>query len=77
MSRQPKARSTKAAARVNAFYDLEARTKDVPAADLRADFGGMEMVRQGKEPLWCRSSDLYWGVLVVEGVESLQQSMTD
>jgi len=47
MARQPKARSTKSRARVNAFYELTERTKALPQADVRPDFGNVGMVRQG------------------------------
>ena len=48
MARQPKARSTKSRARVNAFYELTERTKALPQADVRPDFGNVGMVRQGE-----------------------------
>ena len=45
--KQPKARQAKSQARVNAFVELTARTKDVPKEDLKADFGQKGMIRQG------------------------------
>ena len=38
MRRQPKARSTKAAARVRQFYELTAKAKDLPQAATRVAF---------------------------------------
>ena len=45
--KQPKARQAKSQARVNAFVELTARTKDMPKEDLKADFGTKGMIRQG------------------------------
>ena len=42
MRRQPKARSTKAAARVRQFYELTAKARDLPAADTRVAFDAAE-----------------------------------
>ena len=46
MQRQPKARGTKAAARVRAFAELTSRARDVPQGDTRVAFGGAGMQRQ-------------------------------
>lgn len=49
MSRQPKARQAKSSARIKKFYELSSRAADVPEADLKVDFGGMKMMRQGNK----------------------------
>eukprot|EP00775_Hariotina_reticulata_P003188 gene3188-3466_t len=49
MARQPKARSTKAKARVDAYSELQEKAKDVPVADLRVDFGRVSMMRLGNK----------------------------
>lgn len=48
MSRQPKARGTKAAARVAAFADLTTRARNLPQGDTRVTFGGAGMQRQAR-----------------------------
>jgi hypothetical protein len=53
MRRQPKARSTKAAARVRQFYELTAKAKDLPQAATRVAFDagdGAGMRRQVRCP---------------------------
>ncbi len=50
MARQPKARGTKAAARVRAFAELTSRARDLPAGDTRVTFGGAGMQRQARRP---------------------------
>ncbi|GAX75302.1 hypothetical protein CEUSTIGMA_g2747.t1 [Chlamydomonas eustigma] len=47
--KQPKARQAKSQARVNAFVELTEKTRDVPKEDLKADFGGAGMIRQGNK----------------------------
>ncbi|KAF6262123.1 P-loop containing nucleoside triphosphate hydrolase protein [Scenedesmus sp. NREL 46B-D3] len=49
MARQPKARSTKAKARVDAYGELLEKARDTPAADLRVDFGRVGMARLGSK----------------------------
>ncbi|KAK9833294.1 hypothetical protein WJX81_003890 [Elliptochloris bilobata] len=49
--RQPKARGTKAAARVRAFAELTSRARDTPQGDTRVTFGGAGMQRQGNKVL--------------------------
>ncbi|WIA12397.1 hypothetical protein OEZ85_012443 [Tetradesmus obliquus] len=49
MSRQPKARSTKAKARVDAYGVLVGKARDNPTADLRVDFGRVGMARLGNK----------------------------
>ncbi len=48
MARQPKARGTKAAARVRAFAELTSRARALPAGDTRVTFGGAGMQRQAR-----------------------------
>jgi len=50
MARQPKARGTKAAARVRAFAELTSRARALPAGDTRVTFGGAGMQRQARRP---------------------------
>jgi len=38
MRRQPKARSTKSSARIKQFYELTAKARDVPQAEVSVDF---------------------------------------
>ena len=38
MQRQPKARSTKSTARIKQFYELTAKARDVPQAEVSVDF---------------------------------------
>ena len=54
MARQPKARGTKAAARVRAFAELTSRARDVPQGDTRVTFGGAGMQRQACGPCLLR-----------------------
>ncbi|KAF8071337.1 yfmR [Scenedesmus sp. PABB004] len=49
MARQPKARSTKAKARVDAYAGLQAAARDRPPDDLRVDFGSVAMARLGNK----------------------------
>ncbi|GIL85565.1 hypothetical protein Vretifemale_14058 [Volvox reticuliferus] len=55
MSRQPKARQAKSMARQQKFYELTERAKDVPAPDLKVDFGNAAgaMARQGNKVIRC------------------------
>lgn len=46
MRRQPKARSTKAKFRQDAFYDLVSLSRSGPKKDVKADFGAGQMARQ-------------------------------
>ncbi len=46
MRRQPKARSTKAKFREDAYYVLKAAARSGPARDTKVDFGGAEGTRQ-------------------------------
>eukprot|EP00878_Enallax_costatus_P045842 GHUV01055345.1.p1 GENE.GHUV01055345.1~~GHUV01055345.1.p1 ORF type:complete len:549 (+),score=163.93 GHUV01055345.1:459-2105(+) len=49
IARQPKARSTKAKARVDAYAELQEKARGVPAADLKVDFGRVAMTRLGNK----------------------------
>ncbi|KAG2502161.1 hypothetical protein HYH03_000648 [Edaphochlamys debaryana] len=51
MAKQPKARQAKSMARQKSFYELTEKTKDVPTADLKVDFGTAPgaMARQGNK----------------------------
>ncbi|CAL5223735.1 g6295 [Coccomyxa viridis] len=50
MRRQPKARSTKSTARIKQFYELTAKARDVPQAEVSVDFDGeTKMKRQGRK----------------------------
>lgn len=49
IAKQPKARQAKSQARVNAFVDLTARTRDMPKEDVKVDFGSASMMRQGNK----------------------------
>lgn len=51
MRRQPKARSTKSKSRQDAFYELSDVARSGPKKDVKADFGGAAMSRQGKKVL--------------------------
>ncbi|GLC41037.1 hypothetical protein PLESTB_000950000 [Pleodorina starrii] len=55
MAKQPKARQAKSQARQQRFYELTERARDVPAADLRVDFGNAAgaMARQGNKVIRC------------------------
>ena len=46
MRRQPKARSTKAKFREDAYYVLKAAARSGPSRDTKVDFGGAEGTRQ-------------------------------
>lgn len=60
MRRQPKARSTKSTARIKQFYELTAKARDVPQAEVSVDFDGeTKMKRQ------VRGSDLILSILFV------------
>ena len=51
MRRQPKARSTKSTARIKQFYELTAKARDVPQAEVSVDFDGeTKMKRQVRGP---------------------------
>lgn len=56
MVKQPKARQAKSQARVQRFYELSEKIRDVPEADLKVDFGANKMVRQGEACLLFVSS---------------------
>ena len=50
--RQPKARSTKSTARIKQFYELTAKARDVPQAEVSVDFDGeTKMKRQVRVPM--------------------------
>ena len=49
MRRQPRARGTKAKARVNAFEELTAQARSGPIVDVKIDFGNVAMARQGQK----------------------------
>eukprot|EP00879_Flechtneria_rotunda_P011674 GHRR01012194.1.p1 GENE.GHRR01012194.1~~GHRR01012194.1.p1 ORF type:complete len:625 (+),score=273.22 GHRR01012194.1:471-2345(+) len=49
MARQPKARSTKAKARIDAYSELQEKAKDTPEQDLKVDFGRVAMTRLGNK----------------------------
>lgn len=49
MRRQPKARGTKAKARVDAYEELTAQAKRGPKAEIKIDFGEVAMARQGQK----------------------------
>ena len=52
MRRQPKARSTKSTARIKQFYELTAKARDVPQAEVSVDFDGeTKMKRQVRGPM--------------------------
>lgn len=51
MARQPKARGTKAKARVDSFYELQEKAKSGPQRDLVVNLGEVSMARQGKKVL--------------------------
>ena len=52
MRRQPKARSTKSSARIKQFYELTAKARDVPQAEVSVDFDGeAKMKRQVRDAL--------------------------
>ncbi|KAG2438575.1 hypothetical protein HXX76_005125 [Chlamydomonas incerta] len=55
MAKQPKARQAKSMARQQKFYELSDRARDVPAADLKVDFGTAPgaMARQGNKVIRC------------------------
>lgn len=52
MRRQPKARSTKAAARVKQFYELTAAARDVPQAEVSVDFDNELNMKRQVGVLW-------------------------
>lgn len=49
MRRQPKARGTKAKARVDAYEELTDKAKSGPKAEVKIDFGDVAMARQGQK----------------------------
>ena len=51
MARQPKARGTKAKARVDSFYELQEKAKSGPRRDVLVNLGEVSMARQGKKVL--------------------------
>jgi ABC transport system ATP-binding/permease protein len=51
MARQPKARSTKSQARIDAFHELKAKAQSGPRRDFAVDFGDVQMARQGNKVL--------------------------
>jgi hypothetical protein len=54
MSRQPKARETKARSRIDNFEELQAKAHSGPKKDLMVDFGDVQMARQGRKILVCK-----------------------
>jgi hypothetical protein len=54
MSRQPKARETKARSRIDNFEELQNKARSGPKKDLAVDFGDVQMARQGRKILVCK-----------------------
>jgi len=51
MARQPKARGTKAKARVDSFYELQEKANSGPRMDVAVNLGEVSMARQGNKVL--------------------------
>ena len=65
MRRQPKARSTKSTARIKQFYELTAKARDVPQAEVSVDFDGeTKMKRQVRGPTSLPAPELHQSVVV-------------
>ncbi|KAK9815778.1 hypothetical protein WJX72_009325 [[Myrmecia] bisecta] len=60
MRRQPKARSAKARFRQDQFYELTAKAKSGPRADMVVEFEGSAMARQGKRVMLLEDACCRW-----------------
>ena len=76
MQRQPKARSTKSSARIKQFYELTAKARDVPQAEVSVDFDNeTKMKRQVRaQATWGQHLLCQQGLIVVLMVPSVAES---
>lgn len=77
MQRQPKARSTKSTARIKQFYELTAKARDVPQAEVSVDFDNeTKMKRQVRaQATWCQHLLCQQSLIVVLMVPSVAESV--
>eukprot|EP00892_Ulva_mutabilis_P000570 jgi/Ulvmu1/10513/UM064_0051.1 len=60
MRRQPKARSTKSKARVDAYEELTTQAKSGPRMEAQIDFGDVAMARQGQKVIVMKDCSKCW-----------------